>query len=167
MSDHEFFHYKSLDSAHSRRVSYLIDTKNRGPRLNDTIVNLGKFIRPEDELIIADGASTDSTEEVVLRNRNVVHIFLSEKDMSAHHALNKAVLLARGKYIIFLPDDDRLHADGVDRAVEVMEKNSDIDLLVCGGIKHFKVSHTSRPFYYGPGMNYGSTVEHAFTYGKC
>ncbi|MDP3779194.1 MAG: glycosyltransferase [bacterium] len=167
MSNHEFLHYKSLDSAHPRRISYLIFTRNRGPRLNDTIADVGTFIRPEDELIIADGASTDSTEEVVLRHRNIVHIFLSEKDRSAQHGLNKAVLLARGKYIIVLPDDDRLHGDGVEKAVGVMEKNSDIDLLVCGGIKHFVVRSTSRPFYYGPGMNYGSTAEHAFTYGTC
>ncbi len=167
MFDHEFLHYKSLDSAQSRRISYIIDTKNRGPRLNDTIADVGKFIRPEDELIIADGGSTDSTEEVVVRNRNMVHIFLSEKDRSAQHALNKAILLARGKYIIVLPDDDRLHADGVEKSVGVMEKNPDIDLLVCGGIKHFVTRSTSRPFYYGPGMNYGSTAEHAFTYGTC
>ena len=167
MSDHEFFHYKYFDSAHSRRISYLIFTRNRGSRLDNTIADLGRFIHKEDELIIADGASTDTTEEVVLRHRNIVHIFLSEKDRSGQHGLNKAVLLARGKYIILLPDDDRLHADGVEQAVGVMEKNSDIDLLVCGGMKHFAASKTNRPFYYGSGMKYGSTVEHAFIYGTC
>ncbi|GEM_PF-1373320 len=167
MSDHEFLHYKNFDAAHTRRISYLIFTRNRGPRLDDTIADLGKFMRKEDELIIADGASTDSTEEVVLRHRSVVHVFLSEKDKSAQHGLNKVALLATGKYIILLPDDDRLHADGVEKAVEVMEKNPDVDLLVCGGMKHFTASNMSRPFYYGPGMNYGSTVEHAFTYGTC
>ena len=167
MSDNTFLYYKHFDDAHTRRISYLVFTKNRGPRLENTIADLAKFISGEDELIIADGASTDSTQEVVLRHRDAVHIFLSEQDRSAQHGLNKAIMLARGKYIILLPDDDRVHADGIDAAVEVMEKNSDIDVLVCGGIKHFLVRNTSRPFYYGPGINYGSTAEHAFTYGTC
>ena len=167
MPAHEFFYYKSLDSVHTKRISYLIFTRNRGPRLKDTITDLGKFIKPEDELIIADGASTDSTEQVVLNNQSLVHVFLSEKDRSGQHGLNKAILLARGKYIILLPDDDRLHSDGVEKAFGVMEKNPEIDLLVCGGTKHFVTHNMTRPFYYGPGMNYGSTVEHAFTYGTC
>ena len=167
MSDNTFLYYKHFDDAHTRRISYLVFTKNRGPRLDHTITYLKQCMRQEDELIIADGASTDSTQEVVLRHRDAVQIFLSEQDRSAQHGLNKAIMLARGKYIILLPDDDRVHADGIDAAVEVMEKNSDIDALVCGGIKHFLTRNTSRPFYYGPGINYGSTVEHAFTYGTC
>ncbi|MDP3778900.1 MAG: glycosyltransferase [bacterium] len=167
MSNHEFLHYKSLDSAHPRRISYLIFTRNRGARLNDTIEDVGTFIRPEDELIIADGASTDSTEEVVLRHRNIVHIFLSEKDRSGMHGLNKAVLLAGGKYVVILPDDDRVRGDGAEKAFEAMEKNPHIDLLVCGGTKHFLTRNTTSTFYYGPGMNYGSNVELQCIYGSC
>ena len=167
MADHEFLYYKNMDAAQTRRISYILFTKNRGPRLDDTIAHVAEFIRKDDEIIIADGASTDSTEEVVLRHRNIVHIFLSEPDRSSPHALNKAVLLARGKYIMNIPDDDRVHGDAAEKAVEVMEKNPDIDLLVCGGIKHFVTQKKIRPFYQYPGRNYGSSPEHAFTYGAC
>ena len=78
-----------------------------------------------------------------------------------------ATQIARGKYIVLLPDDDRVHPDGVEAAIDLMEQDSGIDLLVCGGMKHFVNQHISRPFYYGPGMRYGSRVEHAFTYGTC
>lgn len=167
VSDNTFLYYKNFDFAHTRRISYIVFTKNRGTRLDNTIADLKRFMPENDELIVADGASTDSTQEVVLRHRDAVHIFLSELDRSAQHGVNKAILLARGKYIVLLPDDDRVHADGINASVKVMEKNPDIDLLVCGGIKHFLMRNISRPFYYGPGMNYGSIVDHAFTYGTC
>ena len=168
MSAHEFFHYINFDAAHARRISYILFTRNRGSKLNDTIADLERSLHADDELIVVDGASTDSTEEVVLRHRNIVHIFLSEHDRSGQHAINKGVLLSRGKYIILLPDEDRVHGDGAEKAVEVMEKNPDIDLLVCGGTKHFLARGTmSRPFYYGPGTHYGSTVELQCTYGSC
>lgn len=165
--EHEFLHYKNFDATHTRRISYLLITKNRGSRLDQCIKNLGRYITPNDELIVVDCASKDNTQDIILQNKNTVHIFLSEPDRSSPHGLNKAVLLAKGKYVILLFDDDTLRPEGVEQAVEVMEKHSEIDLLVCGGTKHFLVSNESRPFYYGPGMNYGLNVTHAFTYGTC
>ncbi len=167
MPVHEFFHYTNFDAAHARRISYILFTRNRGSQLGKTIADVTRSLRADDELIVVDGASTDSTEEVVIRHRNSVHIFLSEHDRSAQHAVNKGVLLSQGKYIILLPDEDRVHSSGVEMAVEVMEKNPHIDLLVCGGTKHFLVRKMSRVFYYGPGMNYGSTVELQCTHGSC
>ena len=167
MPDREFFYYKSLDAAHTRRISYILFTRNRGHKLTDTIKDVGRSLHADDELIVVDGASTDTTEEVVVRHRNIVHIFLSEQDRSAQHGVNKGIMLSSGKYIILLPDEDRVHSEGVEAAINVIEKNPAIDLLVCGGMKHFVASHTSRPFYYPHGKNYGSTAVHAFTYGTC
>lgn len=140
-------------------------TKNRGPALRKTLPTLRSLVTKNDELIIVDGDSNDSTSEVVHAHQDLVTTFISEKDSSPAHAINKGLLLARGKYVVFLFDEDRTYAEPLGKAIGVLEAHPEIDILVCGGMKHFR--GVSRPYYYKPGTNYGKSAEDAFRYGTC
>ncbi len=59
------------------------------------------------EHIIIDGASTDGTLEILEEYQNKGWIkYYSEPDTGIYDAMNKGILKARGKYIVFLNSDD-------------------------------------------------------------
>jgi glycosyltransferase involved in cell wall biosynthesis len=115
------------------RVTYLITTLNRGKFLKETLANVREFITPEDELIIIDGLSIDGTQEIVEQNKDIVTIFLSEKDFGEAHAFNKGLFRARGRYIKPITDDDHYYPDSMRQLIQEMERNPDLDAIQCGG----------------------------------
>lgn len=54
------------------------------------------------ELVVVDGQSTDGTQAVVQGYGGAIHQFVSEPDRGVYDAMNKAVELARGEFILFM-----------------------------------------------------------------
>ncbi len=148
-----------------KRISFLLATKNRGKFLKKAFAYIKKIKSRDDELIIIDGLSTDNTKAVIKKYKDWVDIFISEKDQSEAHALNKGILLSQGKYIKFLTDDDIIYKSGLEKAVRIMEENPYVDVLLCGGTR--LVEGKRRKFYVNPGTNYGKDVADVFKYGAC
>lgn len=117
----------------SIRVSYLITTWNRADYLERTLKNVREFIEPQDELIIIDGESTDRTKEVVGENRDIVTVFISEKDCGEAHAFNKGLFRARGRLLKPITDDDYFYPEAMRKLVVFMDSHNDIDAILCGG----------------------------------
>lgn len=148
----------------SRRLSLIIMTKNRGEYLQRVLELHRELIKPNDELIIIDGGSTDNTLDVVKQYADQIDIFISEPDISPGHALSKGMLVSRGKYIKQLPDDDVIHPTAMEQAIQVLEEHPGVDLLICGGTK--QIEGKTFPVWLSPGTNYGSSVEDVFRYGS-
>lgn len=152
----------SFDSYTPRRTSFCLVTKNRASYLKKALGNLKPLVEPHDELIVIDGASVDATRDVVRSYGDFINIFVSEPDIHGPHAINKAILLARGKYIKFLTDDDVYHPEGISAAIEIMEKHPDIDLLLTGGTKEAKGKVWN--YCVPAGVNFGKNPEDIFRY---
>jgi len=58
------------------------------------------------EYIVVDGASTDSTREIIQRYLDEINVIISEPDEGIYDAMNKGVRLSSGEYICFLNSDD-------------------------------------------------------------
>ena len=54
------------------------------------------------EIIVIDGASTDGTQEIVLRYKDRISAFVSEKDGGIGDAWNKGLALCRGEFVALL-----------------------------------------------------------------
>lgn len=63
------------------------------------------------EHIIVDGASSDGTWELVSSRRGSLAQAISEPDNGIYDAMNKGILLANGKYILFLNAGDIIYED--------------------------------------------------------
>ena len=58
------------------------------------------------EYIAIDGASTDGTKKIVEQFIDSIDYFVSEPDEGIYHAMNKAVKVAKGEWIIFMNAGD-------------------------------------------------------------
>jgi len=115
------------------RVSYFVVTKNRAPYLRQALANVREFFEPQDELIVIDGGSTDGTVELVQQNRDIVSVFVSEPDSWEGHAVNKALFLARGRFVKPISDDDYFYPDAMRRLVAMGEAHPEIDFIHANG----------------------------------
>ena len=156
---------KTFDQNLPKRISFILATKNRAMFLEKALASHRKLISPIDELIIIDGASKDKTATVIAKNSDIVDIFVSENDTSEGDATNKGVLLARGKYIKLLTDDDIFHKKAIEKAYKIIEKNHQIDILLCGGVK--KRGEETAFVWVPEGVRYGEDVADVFKYGGC
>ena len=147
----------------SKRISYIITTKNRAIHLRHCLSNIKIIKKNRDEVILIDGSSSDGTHKVVKDFSDIIDVYVSEPDLNGPHAYNKGYMLANGKYIKPINDDDIFYKEALEKAHQVMEKNPEVDMIVCGGTQ--KRDGKETVIYVPPGSNYGSSVDDIFKNG--
>ena len=80
------------------------------------------------EYIVIDGASTDSTIQIINRYAQNIKIVISEPDKGMYDALNKGIKLATGDIVGILNADDYFASDDIltDVATVFMHSNTDV-----------------------------------------
>src|SRR3989344_7989206 len=121
-------------------LSYLIVTRNKLTYLKN---GLGKLIlakKPDEEILIADGGSTDGTKEYLaeLKAQGKIDYFISEPDFGLAHALNKLFLVAKGTLIKIINDDDAYYFPAIEACKKFMLDHPKVDILGMegGSVKH-------------------------------
>jgi glycosyltransferase involved in cell wall biosynthesis len=103
------------------RLSICIATFNRGRFIGETLGSILSQASEEVEVVVADGASTDNTEEVVrgfaARYTHLRYTRL-EKKGGVDQDYCKCVELARGEYVWLFTDDDLVKPDAVAAVLE-------------------------------------------------
>lgn len=100
------------------KISVVTVTYNCDKILEATVESIINQTYPNVEYIIIDGASTDGTIEIINKYRSYIAYFKSEPDKGIFDAMNKAIDMATGDWIIFMNAGD-CFAD-----VNVLEKLS-------------------------------------------
>lgn len=62
---------------------------------------------PAVEYVIVDGGSSDGTPSIVARYGDAIDVFVSEPDRGIYDAMNKAISLASGEFVLFMNSGDR------------------------------------------------------------
>ncbi len=121
-------------------LSYIIATKNKLPYFKQGIERLIAHKKPDEEILVADGASTDGTPEYLaeLKWQGKIEYFVSEKDFCESHALNKLFLAARGEVIKIINDDDAYYFPAIEACKNFMVEHPEIDFMGTegGSFKH-------------------------------
>jgi len=110
-------------------ISVVTVTLNAAKYLPRLIGSLREQTDREFDYVVIDGASKDSTWDVVQASRDVVTYALCESDKSFFDALNKAVRALRTDYYVVMGADDTLYADAIANFKAVVRK-SGADVVV-------------------------------------
>lgn len=91
--------------------------------LNQTYSNI--------EIIVVDNRSTDGTPDVVRGVKDDrIRLIENVANIGMVGNWNKALMCAKGKYVIMLHGDDRLYPNSVAAKVEMMEKNKGVSIVI-------------------------------------
>jgi glycosyltransferase involved in cell wall biosynthesis len=99
---------KDINTTNTPNVSIIIPAFNREPFISESIESALKQTFSDFEIIVIDDGSTDKTVEVAQKysDDHRVNIMRNEKNLGIANTRNKAVRMARGKYIAMLDSDD-------------------------------------------------------------
>ena len=82
----------------------------RGDMFRQCIESVHNQLYPNIQHLIVDGKSQDGTINILEQYRKLGWIeYISEPDAGMYEAMNKGIVKARGKYIVFLNTDDFFH----------------------------------------------------------
>lgn len=120
-------------------VSVITVVFNGEKTIEDTINSVGFQDYPNIEYIICDGNSTDRTLAIIQRNNSIVSNHISEPDRGVYDAMNKAIGLTTGEWLIFLGCDDCLADSGsIGSLVDAICEET---MLVYGNIQYADGKH--------------------------
>jgi Glycosyltransferases involved in cell wall biogenesis len=105
-------------------VSIIMPSYNTGAYIAQTIRSVQRQTYENWELIIVDDCSTDNSAETVqpfLADRRI-RFYHNAENRGAAQTRNRALRLARGRWIAFLDSDDLWEADKLRRQVRFMEE---------------------------------------------
>jgi glycosyltransferase involved in cell wall biosynthesis len=97
---------KNKSSTTTPMITVVTVVKNNAEELKKTIDSVLEQTYDNIEFIIIDGASSDSTPEVIKSYEDKIDTWISEPDNGIFDAMNKGIELASGQWIIFLNAGD-------------------------------------------------------------
>ena len=114
------------------RVSVIMPVYNVEKYLDQALQSIIKQTLSNIEIIIVEDCSNDNTCMIVEKysriDKRIVPIY-NKKNEGLINSLNKAIHIAKGKYIARMDADDIANVDRLKKQYEFMEANKDIDLI--------------------------------------
>lgn len=103
------------------RISFLVPTFNRAAFLGDALAAICRQLGKQDEVLVIDDGSTDSTAEIVSATGSRVR-YLRQDNAGKSAALNRGLAETTGEFVWICDDDDRLRPDVVSPLVSLLER---------------------------------------------
>ena len=98
-------------SEQSNKVTVVTVCRNCARMLEKTIESVETLSYPDIEYVIVDGASDDDTLNVIKKHKGKIDQWVSEPDRGIYDAMNKAVTMAKGDWVIFMNAGDVFASD--------------------------------------------------------
>ena len=110
-------------------VSVVMPAYNSEEYISNSVESILNQSYTNFEFIIIDDASTDETHNKLLEFKKIdkrIILVKNKTNEGVTKSLNKAVKIAKGKYIIRMDADDWSYPDRFKLQIELMEKNQDV-----------------------------------------
>lgn len=115
-------------------ISIIVPIYNREKFLNQCISSIINQTYKKLEIILVDDGSSDSSLEICKKyaaTDDRVKV-ISQENGGVSKARNKGLEVATGEYIQFVDSDDFLDVETLDYYVNLLDKDSKLDLVICG-----------------------------------
>lgn len=110
-------------------ISYIIPTRNRPDLLKKCLQSLLKVTRGEDEIIVVDDASNETSTSLLHDYGGRIKIIQLKKQSGAAAARNTGIINARGRYCIFLDDDTEIIDIDPHKLIDYADSNSSVGAI--------------------------------------
>jgi len=120
------------------KISIVIATWNAERTLKKCLNSIVPQLTDETELILIDGGSRDSTNEIIDSYGDKIAIHVSEPDKGIYDAWNKGVKHAKGDWVAFVGADDILLPNALEHfldTIHLTQNISDYD-YICAYNEH-------------------------------
>lgn len=107
------------------KISIITVTYNASTTLEATMLSVFNQTYSCVEYIIIDGGSTDDTINIIGKYANKLSYWVSEPDKGIYDAMNKALKIATGDFLIFMGADDLFYTNDVIQNVVSQISNRD------------------------------------------
>lgn len=111
------------------KISIVMPTYNRENFIKEAVLSVLGQNYQNFELIIVDDGSTDKTKKIIKSIKDQRIIYIYQKNLGRSVARNKAIKIARGKYLAFLDSDDLFLPGKLKKQVEFLEKNTEYGMV--------------------------------------
>ena len=115
-----------MTNTHREKISVITINLNNAEGLRRTLDSVFRQTTHDFELVVVDGASTDGSVELIHTHADRIDRWVSEPDGGIYNAMNKAVAMATGEYVIFMNSGDTFYEDDVLARVIPQLKGKDI-----------------------------------------
>ena len=146
------------------KLSIVTINRSNAEGLRKTIESVVSQSFNDFEYIVIDGASTDSSVDVIKEYQDKITYWVSEPDSGVYQAMNKGIRQVKGDYILFLNSGDFLIGSDVLDRVMSQSKGADVLCARCNVSDNGNVVWTSNPpeqitvgVLYGVGLAHQST----------
>ena len=111
-------------------LDVFVMTYNRATLLQQTLISLCNQTARGFNIIVLDNGSTDNTPEIVSGFKSYgVELRRNEYTTPVFENFNRAKALTTGKWTMVFHDDDLLHPDYIETAMNLISKHDDIALI--------------------------------------
>lgn len=113
-----------------KKISIVTVAYNAVESIEETIQSILSQNYSDYEYIVIDGGSTDGTTAIIGRYSSNIDYYVSEPDRGIYDAMNKAIDVASGEWIIFLNSGDKfVDADVLHRVSAYMSSNTEASVV--------------------------------------
>jgi glycosyltransferase involved in cell wall biosynthesis len=114
-------------------VSVIIPAHNYGHYISEAIDSALAQTYRNLEIIVIDDGSTDDTRSKVEKYSMVKYIYQEHKGQATPaRAINKGLTVSRGKYVVVLAADDRLHPTYIERCLRLAQSDPNVGMVWTG-----------------------------------
>lgn len=124
------------------KVSMVIPCYNKKNYIVDMLESVLKQKWNNIEVIVVNDGSTDGTFDVIeayvpkFLSRGFEVVLINQQNLGVASAVKCGLMRVTGEYVCFPDCDDLLHCEYVSAMVDVLEKYSEIDIVVCDNMRN-------------------------------
>lgn len=119
----------SEENTYSPLISVILPVYNAEKYLKESMDSILSQTISDFEFIIINDGSKDKSADIIKSYSDARIVYIEQQNMGLANTLNKALGIAKGKYIARQDNDDVSHKDRFKKQIEFLEKNPTIALV--------------------------------------